>query len=879
MRLRTRRRALRRPVTFEPLENRCVLSSVSASVGSVEPFPQEGSVRAAVESTERFGKGVQLDKVRSLYGLTGRGQTIAVIDTGIAYDQRALGSGYGSAARVVGGWDVAEQDADPYDDGPAGFHGTHVAGIIAADDPLRPGVAPGVDLVTVRVFDDLGNGSLAWVEQALRWVADNRDAYRYPITAVNLSLGTSYNGTSPPDYAVLEDELRTLWDAGILVVAAAGNDFGRYGRPGLSYPAASPYVLPVGSLDATGRLSAFTQRLERMLAAPGENIVSTVPDHLLSRDRINDDWAAASGTSMAAPVVVGAAALVRQAMGIYGAPAVTPRAIADVLKQTATPVDDPLTDRTYRALDLAAAIGSLVPADDYGDSRGEAYDLELLDTDSTVAGLIATTADRDVFRFQVSAGGWVDAQWRDDPPDGLVWEIVGAARVLRNQKWVYQVEPGRDYFLEVGSRGRIGRYAVDLRWEAAEIDLGEVDQTTLQLGAAATTTFGWTAVRDGRLTLATSSDISTWQLVLSDGRVVRPARDYRFGGRRIDVNVRRGDRLALIVAPQSPFELTIANRVRLDDGTLVISGGNEATGTVVGLGTRITVSLDGVRYSWLSERIRAVRFEGVGGDDRLRVYGTRRSETVRVVEGRLEWSSAATKLTAIDAAILDLVSGGGEDDVLRIASGAGDDLFQIDPREVSLVGDGLELRGRTFDRVYLDGGEGLDRAEVVGSSGSDTFLSLADSARYFGKGFHFKFTRIEDLQIDSGGGSDDVARFFGSPRAESWSGGGGFAVWKSGALRRSVRDFDRVYVYDFGGADDQVALMGTDRGSVFRVGADRLEQRTGRFFTRIQQWRNARLVGSPDAWDEVRWIGGETPGRPDPGLQFEAIDRFFADWH
>ncbi len=879
MRLRTRRRALRRPVTFEPLENRCVLSSLSLQIGSVEPFPQEGSVGTAVESTARFGKGVQLDKVRSLYGLTGRGQTIAVIDTGIAYDQQALGSGYGKAARVVGGWDVAEQDADPYDDGPAGFHGTHVAGIIASDDQLRPGVAPGVDLVSVRVFDDLGNGTLAWVEQALRWVADNRNAYRYPITAVNLSLGTSYNGTSPPDYAALEDELRTLWDAGILVVAAAGNGFGQYGRPGLSYPAASPYVLPVGSLDATGKLSAFTQRLNRMLAAPGENIVSTVPDHLLSRDRINDDWAAASGTSMATPVVVGAAALVRQAMGIYDARAVTPGAIMEVLRQTASSVYDPLTNQSYSALDLAAAIGSLVPADDYGDSRGEAYDFGVLDTHSTIAGLIATTADRDVFRFQVSAGGWVDAQWQDGPPDGLVWEIVGAARVRRNQKWVYQVEPGRDYFLEVGSQGSIGRYAVDLRWEAAEIDLGEVDQTTLQLGTAATTTFGWTAVRDGRLTLATSSDTSAWQLVLPDGRVVRPARDYRFGGRRIDVNVRRGDRLTLIVAPQSPFELTIANRVRLRDGRLVISGGNVATGTVVGLGTRVTVSLGGVRYSWSAEQIRAIHFEGIGGDDRLRVYGTSRSDTARITAGRLEWSSAATKLTATDAAILDLVSGGGEDDVLRIASGAGDDLFRIDPREVSLVVDGLELRGRTFDRVYLDGGAGLDRAQVVGSTGSDTFVSRSDSARYFGKGFHFKFTGIEDLQIDSGGGQDDVARFFGSPQTESWSGGGGSAVWKSGASRRSVRDFDRVYVYDFSGADDQVTLMGTDRGSVFRVGTDRLEHRTGGFFTRIEGWENARLVGSADAWDEVRWIGGETPERPEPGLQFEAIDRFFADWH
>ncbi|HHK40943.1 MAG TPA: peptidase S8, partial [Planctomycetaceae bacterium] len=255
MRLRLRRRAQRRPATFEPLETRCVLSSLSWEVGPVRPLPTEESVQTALESFGRFGDGVQLDNVRSLYGLTGQGQTVAVIDTGIAYDQRALGGGFGPEARVVGGWDVAERDSDPYDDAPAGFHGTHVAGILAAADDRRPGIAPGVDLVALRVFDDLGNGKLEWVEQALQWIARHRNAFRYPITTVNLSLGTNYNGDRPPDYAVLEDELKTLWESGILVVAAAGNSFAQYGRPGVSYPAASPYVLPVASLDANGRLS------------------------------------------------------------------------------------------------------------------------------------------------------------------------------------------------------------------------------------------------------------------------------------------------------------------------------------------------------------------------------------------------------------------------------------------------------------------------------------------------------------------------------------------------------------------------------------------------------------------------------------------------
>ncbi len=75
-------------------------------------------------------------------GLTGLGQTVAIIDSGIAYDHYALGGGWGANYRVVGGWDFAENDANPYDDAPGGFHGTHVAGIVGSDDTEFTGVAP-----------------------------------------------------------------------------------------------------------------------------------------------------------------------------------------------------------------------------------------------------------------------------------------------------------------------------------------------------------------------------------------------------------------------------------------------------------------------------------------------------------------------------------------------------------------------------------------------------------------------------------------------------------------------------------------------------------------------------------------------------------------
>ncbi|MEM6981057.1 MAG: S8 family serine peptidase, partial [Planctomycetota bacterium] len=196
----------------------------------------------------------QAAQVHAERELRGSGQTIAIIDSGIAYDHRSLGGGFGPGYRVVGGWDFAENDADPYDDAPGGFHGSHVAGLAAGSGFLPngdsfQGVAPEADLVGLRVFDDSGAGLLSWVESALQWVHTNQDAFEHPITTVNLSLAAEV--TDGSDYGaltLLDDELRDLYEDDILVFAAAGNDFGG-SQPGLLYPASNEFAFGVGSID------------------------------------------------------------------------------------------------------------------------------------------------------------------------------------------------------------------------------------------------------------------------------------------------------------------------------------------------------------------------------------------------------------------------------------------------------------------------------------------------------------------------------------------------------------------------------------------------------------------------------------------------------
>ena len=209
----------------------CLLPGLSLSPLEYHASPQLSDVH------ELTG----LNAAREAYGLTGEGQTVVVIDSGIAYDHEALGAGFGESYRVVGGWDfTGENDADPYDDGPAGAHGTHVAGIIASDDENYSGVAPGVDLVALRVFDDAGSGYFAWVEQALDWVHDHRFDFENPITTVNLSIGSDWNDDTVPQWATLEDEFAELAADGIFISVGGRKQLRFVQHDGTQLPGGQP---------------------------------------------------------------------------------------------------------------------------------------------------------------------------------------------------------------------------------------------------------------------------------------------------------------------------------------------------------------------------------------------------------------------------------------------------------------------------------------------------------------------------------------------------------------------------------------------------------------------------------------------------------------
>ncbi|NNE00766.1 MAG: S8 family serine peptidase, partial [Pirellulaceae bacterium] len=303
----------------------------------------------------------QANEVRAPLGLDGSGQTVAIIDSGIAWDHIALGGGYGPGYRVVGGWDFAEDDANPYDDGPAGFHGSHIAGLIAGDAEGFEGVAPGADLVGLRVFDDHGASELQWIESALQWVHDNQDSFESPITTVNLSVGAALSDDNRAEAtAMLADELQQLRDDQILVFAAAGNFFGSSQADGdnqILFPASDPNVVAVSSVGSDGSLSDFAQREDGIIATQGESVRSSVPDHVFGWDGKVDDFAALDGTSMATPQVAAASMVIRQAMIEQGLEPTADEILARLNDSARSHVDS-VTGETYQTVDLANAVRS-----------------------------------------------------------------------------------------------------------------------------------------------------------------------------------------------------------------------------------------------------------------------------------------------------------------------------------------------------------------------------------------------------------------------------------------------------------------------------------------------------------------------------------------
>jgi subtilisin family serine protease/plastocyanin len=240
-------------------------------------------------------------------GYTGAGVTVAVLDTGVDathpdLDDVTVGSrdftGTGSTADGFG-------------------HGTHVASIALgsgdASDGVNRGVASGADLLVGKVLDDDGYGEMSWVIDGMEWAATEG------ADIVNLSLGESGNysdGTDPASLAV--NALSA--DHGTLFVISAGNE-GEFGNGTVTSPGSADAALTVGAVDDSDEVTWYSSRgprggdngLKPDVTAPGDAIVAARAAGTAMDTVVDEYHVLGSGTSMAAPHVAGAAAVLKQA--------------------------------------------------------------------------------------------------------------------------------------------------------------------------------------------------------------------------------------------------------------------------------------------------------------------------------------------------------------------------------------------------------------------------------------------------------------------------------------------------------------------------------------------------------------------------------------
>ena len=824
-----------RRLQFEQFEKRLVMSAQAIAPDIAQLLPELEQVAPAVTGQEVViqtndaidnltlqNAAGQAAQIAAEYGFDGSGQTVAVIDTGIAYDHAAFGGGFGEGSQVVGGYDFAENDSNPYDDGPAGFHGTHVAGIIGSQDAEYSGISPGVDLVALRVFNDNGIGELELVEKALQFVIDNKDSYRNPITTVNLSLGTGWNEANTPNWGILEDEFAQLDAAGIFISAAAGNSFQQIGDQALSYPAASPFVVPVASHGADGQLSDFSQRDDRVLVAPGEELRSSVPDHLFTNGR-EDAFLTASGTSQAAPWVAGASVILRQANEFVGNFGVTQSELYDQFVATSDQVYDAITNTSYSRINFRAALESVI-GDHFGERLDEVTSLGSLGDGDVISGTIGTTTDVDAIKFTAESSGRIELALSGTHKLQANVNFLGRNATFDGNTISFDVEAGQEYGFELSTLAGTGHYELVATYQSpslpsdsgstpvvsgptastptvAATDLGAIVSSQFQNQSVdGQQTYHLTAVRDGVLTVEAQSagqNELQFNVYNQQDQLIGTATGQ--GNIRIDANVSVGEELTIEVINQGgeqSFDLTVANLVSLEDGVLTLHGTNFDDVISVDATNQITANINGIEFQWANDSVETIFVRGHKGSDTIDLNLGSTNDQVTLLTDTVHARNSNFVLTAT-AFDHSSVSGGGGFDQLYFIDSTQDDQISAGQNDDGLAFVSLDRTGESrqavgFEQNYIASFHGADALTATGSQQSDSF------GAYQGKSYFnvsdqatFVFDSFDDVSVNGNGGSD-VANLVGTDGRDEFSLGPNTGVRNNDQGSVRVDGFDRI---------------------------------------------------------------------------------------
>lgn len=278
-------------------------------------------------------------------GIFGKGIGIAVMDTGISPHDDFTKNGN----RIIAFKDILKDRISPYDDN---GHGTHVAGIIAGDgfcsNKKYCGIAPKSNIISVKVLDNKGNGDVSDVILGINWIINNKE--KYNIRIVNISVG-SLSKNKMEEESILVRGVNSLWDNGLVVVTAAGNN--GPSKNSISTPGISRKVITVGASDDyitvkfmgnrmknySGRGPTYSCIVKPEVIAPGSNIISCT--------NAKTGYTLKSGTSMATPIVSGVIALLLEKY-----PYMTPKDVKLKIYDTSKDLGLPKSQQGWGLIDV-----------------------------------------------------------------------------------------------------------------------------------------------------------------------------------------------------------------------------------------------------------------------------------------------------------------------------------------------------------------------------------------------------------------------------------------------------------------------------------------------------------------------------------------------
>jgi len=814
---------------------------------------------------QKYNNMTGLDAVKNLYGLNGSGQTVVIIDSGVAYDHEALGGGFGDGYRIVGGYDFAENDNDPYDAPNAGSHGTHVAGIIASSSTLYPGVAPGVDLVVLRVFDNDGDSSFEWLNMALQWVHQNKDAFANPITTINLSIG--FQEDNPGVTEMLNASLKVLYDDGIFISVAAGNSFTT--RPDqINCLANSEYVVAVGACDTTGSLSYFSQRNESIIVAPGQNIKSTVPDYAGNKNGIADDYATMSGTSMASPYVAAASTLIRQAFQLVGKTNVNQNDIYNVMFNTADTIFDAATGKNYKRLNIQKAIESILPQDTFSDSAKDPTPVSSLDETFVLEGFLNTKTDQDYFIFTAEHSGSVTIKAETTPGLNGVWDVskIPGAKVDSAGNVTFEVVAGQQYTFGYNATGTIGAYTIKA-WmgdhepvdppvvdppivdpvpdpdppvpkpeepelppdpgtapETPNDSVGQeenktptevaVDQAIFnhQKLTGEGTWYAMTATRSGIMTveIILPNGIKSQNVIIeqtdAQGNVIATSQNTT----RLDLNMTAGStvwvRIRSVGEDISDADVKVTNLVRQEGKNVFIVGTNGDDDITFTAGTSHTVTINGTRYTFLADEVGTISIDAGAGNDRILLVGTSQNERLDIdgTEICMSGDSWKVNVTGVEYAVIE--SGGGKDS-FRYHDTPGDDEIIARPDRITISSDGFYAEVKNYSIFYAYSSRGgNDTAILYDSVGNDSLTISATYAIFNVLGLSSQIYNFNSLIVHSVNGGQDSVTFTDTKGDDLFVGNARNMKRYSGTQYAEVNGFARIDLISLYGGNDTVLL-------------------------------------------------------------------------